>query len=106
MQIPRFWARASCEARKANGEQLQLKCWGWSVDHLSDAHVNAQAALQRLAERVRQGAELPSHYGYGTRALREEIIREDFGDAAVITRNSYGALIMNTSRMLFIDVDN
>lgn len=109
MQIPKFWASASREVKNAEGQLLQLKCWGWSVDFLSEAQSKAQQALQRLADRVSRSEDLPDTYAYGTRALREEIIQEmaapDSSVSGVVTRNSYGALVLNTSRVLFIDVD-
>jgi hypothetical protein len=48
-------------------------------------------------------------YGYPHRPMREEVLRE-FRDtvgrlAAAVTRNSYGCLVLNTTRMLFVDVD-
>jgi len=50
-----------------------------------------------------------NHYGYSDRPLREEIVQSIAGPsgemAAVITRNLYGALVLNTSRAMFIDVD-
>ena len=59
---------------------------------------------QKLADNRELGA-----YGYSDRPLREEIVREindrDGGRLAVITRNSYGSLVLNTSRAMFIDID-
>ena len=41
--------------------------------------------------------------------MREEVLREFRDDtsapSAVITRNSYGCLVLNTARLLFVDVD-
>ena len=46
---------------------------------------------------------------YPNRPFREQIIRE-LKDAAgqtsaVITRNAYGCLVLNTARMMFVDID-
>ena len=50
-----------------------------------------------------------NRYGYGDRALREEIVQTVANgahtDAAVVTRNAYGALVLNTASTMFIDVD-
>src|SRR5262249_12489014 len=107
MQIPRFWANASDQAKASNGQDLQLKCWGWSNESLADARIKAVEVLERLATRVRQGLWNVDRYPYGVRALREEIIQEVQGSSqpATITRNSYGALILNTERVMFIDID-
>ena len=108
MQIPRFWANASDQAKANNGQDLQLKCWGWSNESLEDARIKAAEVLERLVTRVRQGLWRVDRYPYGVRAMREEIIQEvplGSSQPAIITRNSYGALIMNTERAMFIDID-
>jgi hypothetical protein len=109
MQIPQFWASESDEVDSPDGKQLHVKCWGWSIDNLEEARGKAREALDRLSSRIRAGLGMASRYGYGNRALREEIIREIPSDggtpSAIVTRNSYGSLILNTARVMFIDVD-
>ena len=109
MNIPRFWANASETIETDDGRSLFLKGWGWSLDSLSEAQNRARETLQRLTARVRSGENFPDRYAYGTRALREEIIREISASinssAAIVTRNSYGALILNTTQMMFVDID-
>jgi hypothetical protein len=60
-------------------------------------------------DRVRRGEALPKRYLYGARPIREEIIQEipdaQASPLAVLTRNRYGSLILNSARLLFIDVD-
>jgi len=43
-------------------------------------------------------------YSYGSRPLREEIV-QTVGDA-VVSRNLYGALVLNSPRAMFIDIDD
>jgi hypothetical protein len=61
-----------------------------------------------MSARVSQGDEFPSRYAYGDRPMREEIV-ETIGargdGAAIVTRNRYGSLVLNTARLLFLDVD-
>jgi hypothetical protein len=76
-----------------------------------------EQAQQRAEERVRvarqrlSGQHLPPHqqYDYGEQgALREEVVEEypDNGQLkAVITRNIYGALVLNTADLLIADID-
>ena len=64
--------------------------------------------LSEVAARIASG-DLSRKYPYGERPLREEILRT-FGETeapneAVVTRNRYGALVLNTARVPFIDVD-
>jgi hypothetical protein len=101
MNFPPFWARG------ASGDFF---CWRWSFQSASDAQVQANAAAQQIAERFAHGDFPPKHGGYyPNRPFREPVLQEiknDAGElAAVITRNSYGCLVLNTARVMFVDVD-
>ena len=52
---------------------------------------------------------MASSNGYYDRPPREEIVREIAGASgqtdAMLTRNSYSALVLNTPRLMFIDID-
>lgn len=109
MHIPRVWAKASATERTPNGETVPVSVWGWGDDE-SSAKRGAADRLKRVLERLRKGERFPDRYAYGHRPLREEILRsipsENGADvAAVLTRNSYGAEVMNTARLLFLDID-
>ncbi len=108
MEIPRFWARAEGDAETPEGAQRQLIAWGWSTANVEQARGVAQERLQRLMSRVKQGEPLPKGYGYGSRPVREQILEQipsGNNPAAVLTRNTYGSVILNTAALLFIDVD-
>jgi hypothetical protein len=110
MNIPRFWASAEGEADTTAGRATPLKCYGWSHDDISEAKARAAQALTRLLERVRQGAPFPGKYVYADRPIREEIL-EEMHDAGgqlqgLITRNAYGAAVLNTSGVMFVDIDD
>jgi hypothetical protein len=100
MNFPKFWAK---------GTHQQFTCWRWSDSSLAEAASLAQEAARRLAERFAAGDELRHGYGYPDRPVREPVLREikaPGGEvAAVITRNAYGALVLNTARIMFVDVD-
>ena len=101
MNFPPFWARG------ASGD---FSCWRWSTRSLAEAQTLAAQAAEQLAERFRHG-DLPkrAHGYYPDRPFREPVLREiknSAGEtAAVITRNSYGCLVLNTARVMFVDVD-
>lgn len=68
----------------------------------------AVQSAERAARAFEQQGSL-ENYGYGDRPVREEIVEQihDHGAlAAVISRNSYGALVLNTDRTMFVDVDH
>jgi hypothetical protein len=100
MNFPPFWAK---------GVSGDFACWRWSHHSLAEAQALAVQAAQKLAERFRAGDTLRRGYGYADRPFREPMLREIKNDAgkvaAVVTRNSYGCLVLNTARVMFVDVD-
>ena len=108
MNIPKIWKRAAGDVTGRLGP-MRVVAWGWSQTDGAEAERAARAKLERISARIADGLDLPSGYDYGERPLREEILREigsaDDDGAMVVTRNAYGALILNTARVMFIDVD-
>lgn len=102
MHIPRAWARAEADARH-DERSFRISVWGWGDDE-SAAKRSAEQRLSRALDRVRRGEPLPRGYGYGSRPLREEIL-ERLDERAVVTRNSYGAKVLNAARLIFLDID-
>jgi hypothetical protein len=101
MKFAPYWARGTC------GEFVS---WRWSFQSAAEAQALADQAAQQVADRIRHGDKPQRHPGYYPgRPFREEVVREikdGAGElAAVITRNSYGCLVLNTSRVMFLDVD-
>jgi hypothetical protein len=109
MNIPRFWTKASASARTPDGRSIPVSIWGWGSDAAGAAR-EASSRLARMLERIGRGEPLPKHYAYGNRPLKEEILETfepDLSDApvAMVTRNGYGAVVLNTTRLLFLDID-
>ncbi len=108
MLIPRFWKKISGDVKRPDGKGLDVFVWGWGDDE-SSALSNANERLQRVLSRLKRGDAFPDKYDYGSLPIREEILQTIPGDnetpTAMITRNRYGALILNTSNLLFLDVD-
>ncbi len=107
MKIPKYWAQDTMTARSPGGQWFKLELWRWSDLSADDAERAAHARAQELAARVELGETL-NRYSYGERPLREEIIRGIGGGSSeqgVITRNLYGALVLNAPQAMFIDID-
>jgi hypothetical protein len=101
MNFPPFWAR---------GKSGDFFCWRWSSQSLAEAQSLANQAAQQLADRFRAGNYPPKHGGYyPDRPFREQIMQEiksGSGETAVVvTRNSYGCLVLNTAQVMFVDID-
>jgi hypothetical protein len=109
MNIPKFWASAEVNARKRTGEVIPVKKWDWSNHGTSDAERKAWQSVEAAAARVAAGEPFPDRsFYYAEQPLREEIVKElpdAQGQAAIITRNSYGCLVLNTAKVMFIDID-
>jgi hypothetical protein len=103
-----FWQRASAEGVDARGRPVRFACWRWSDASPEDALQSAQAAARRIVARLIAGEPL-DRYAYGVRPLREEVKQTfdsiDGQPLAAITQNGYGALVLNTARVMFIDLD-
>lgn len=109
MHIPRIWMKITADEQRPDGRPIRLTVWGWGDDEHSARDIAARR-LTRLAERIRRGEPFPDKYTYGDRPLREEILDTITGastgdPAAIITRNIYGAQILNTATLLFLDID-
>jgi hypothetical protein len=106
MRIPKFWEVAEGSVTGPDGEPLFRRVWGWSASSAAEAldvaHDRLRSALANIRSGTRQG-------GYYPRVpLREPILDEVFADGEqllVVTRNRYGAEILNTDRVLIADVD-
>jgi hypothetical protein len=94
VHFPKFWAK---------GKAASATVWRWSDASLEDAQQQAAKRAQELAAIFASGRKL-DRYSYGDRPVREEII-QTLSPEAVITRNVYGALVLNAARAMFIDVD-
>jgi hypothetical protein len=110
MNIPRFWEKVTTFARTPDDIDIELTAWGWSNDDRDHARRSAQERLARLVARVASGQLAGKRYPYSeSSALREEIVEEvvDANDLliGIITRNSYGSLVLNIPNVMFIDID-
>lgn len=108
MLIPYYWAESRLQT-KAKGKQVTVKRWGWSDISQADAQAHAEKRAAEAMERIQRGETLRRRDRievYGSEdgmPIREEVVSRH-GDIA-ITRNSYGALCLNTPNVFFADVD-
>lgn len=108
MFIPRHWIRARRRVTRPDGQEIEVTAWGWSANDPQEAERKAEERLATLAARAEAGDAYPERYPYGARPLREEIVEEVRSGndvAGIVTRNGYGALVLNARQALFIDVD-
>ncbi|HEY6331561.1 MAG TPA: hypothetical protein VI756_19710 [Blastocatellia bacterium] len=108
MNIPKYWAKQIQQANDDRGRRFLFKCWQWSNLSQDDAAERAKIRARELLIKTQSG-QLLDRYSYGERAMREEIKEGisdgDGGEIGIITRNSYGCLVLNAARAMFVDVD-
>ncbi|WP_337871281.1 hypothetical protein [Meiothermus sp.] len=107
MNIPKYWAKA--EQTIAIGRQtFHFVAWKGSDESLQDAQRQAQVALADRIARKERGEKLGQYPKDGA-PLREEVLEQIFNPSgeriAVITRNAAGCLVLNTARVMFVDLD-
>lgn len=106
MRIPKFWEVAEDSATGPSGERVFRRVWGWSMSSAAEALDVAQERLRSALANIRSGTKAGGYYPRVP--LREPILDEVLADGEqilVVTRNRYGAEVLNTDRVLIADVD-
>lgn len=107
MKFAKYWAKGAARD-PASGRKSEIECWGWSDESLEHAAEVGRLRAERLAARL-DFKNRPAAYTYGDHPIRESITTEWKSPAghvvAVLTVNAYGCDILNTSRVMFVDVD-
>ena len=108
MKIPKYWAKSTQSVTAPDGRRYALASWQWSDTSPDHAQQQAAAKVGELARKVLAQERL-NRYSYGERPLREEIAQvvttRAGKEVAVVTRNLYGALILNAANAMFVDID-
>lgn len=109
MKLARYWTRESAEMTGEDGSRVRVAARGWSNQSIEDARRLGREMASRMASALASDDFQRKRYLYGERPLPEPVVRE-FGNgganpAAIVTRNSYGALVLNTRDLMFVDID-
>ncbi|MEB1550871.1 hypothetical protein VDQ94_18610 [Xanthomonas campestris pv. campestris] len=106
MIVPRHWAEARIQHREGK-RSITVRRFGWSDESYAAAELHARGRAGEALDEILSGTPLPRRerlaaYGEGL-PIREEIVAQE--GSLILTRNSYGALCLNTPNVLFADVD-
>lgn len=108
MNIPRHWASAAVDAQPPNAQRsFRVSLWRGSHESVEEARRLAESAVRALAARIGAAGWPTQAYPYPDRALREQIL-DEHGEAdgrAIVTRNGYGAEVLNAARLFTADLD-
>jgi hypothetical protein len=110
VRIPAYWSKATAEEPDREGKLQTFSCWRWSDTSSEDAQQSAMTAARRILRAFLSGSERNRYgYGYGEVALRENVVQRFTNSQgeliAAVTQNNYGALVLSTARVMFIDLD-
>lgn len=100
MLIPRYWASADHNGYRA---------YGWSASNQDEARSMALERAKRIEARF-LADQIVDRYPYGAADAIRELCVERIADGsgemtAALTRNRYGALVLNAARLAMADID-
>ena len=100
MKIYKYWI---IEKQKIliDGAEQEVKCYGGSNVSIEDARRAAQEKAQKIQRKIAGERHLFENYEV---EIREELLRI-IDDRSAITRNRYGAQVLNTENMMIMDID-
>lgn len=109
MRGGKYWARSEMYATAPSGEEIHRSFLRGSFESPEDARQTADEVALRTKQMIEKGEEPIDWYLYGDRSkpepLLEEVMSSDNQRIAIITVNAYGACILNTTDVAFVDVD-
>jgi hypothetical protein len=109
MIIPDYWDEHRDTRKISGGKKITVSRFGWSDTNQADAKSYAEKRVNEAFQQLADGQDIErrekrvSYNGSDGMPIREEIIQ--FHDDAVVSRNIYGALCLNTPDTLFADID-
>ena len=101
MKLYKYWVRISGEL-SAWGDKEVAHCYGHSNHSYADAEKNGQEQLKKIQQKIDGETDIFEDY---SAVIREEII-ETVSPQNIVTRNRYGALVLNSEDTFFIDIDD
>lgn len=108
MKFYKYWYKEQQIVLDNKQYEYKLNCWAGSEISTEIAKQKAQSRIKLWIERLKLGKSI-ADYDYFNAEIREELIEEIYNDEqrliAGITRNRYGALVLNTDALMFVDID-
>ena len=112
MKAFKIWRVHEASCGRPDDVTYRLRGWGGSNRDEAEAEAAAEMRLAWLKERILFSTAAPKDaamYEYGTGVIREEWLQllagSDDDPEAIITRNRYGAPVLNARSLAIIDID-
>lgn len=100
MKIYRYWATEKSKMIFGE-EEKEIKCYGGSNTSETEARERAREKLAKIKSKI--GGDRHAFDDYEVE-IREEILRE-VDAKTIITRNRYGAQVLNAQDLMILDID-
>ena len=84
-----------------DGEEKEVTCYGGSNTSIEEARLRAKEKIERLQRKINRDKQVLADYEV---EIREEIL-QTIDDKSIITRNRYGAQVLNAENLMFLDID-
>jgi len=100
MKIYKYWVVEKQKILIDNAEQ-EVTCYGGSNVSVEEARLRVREKAEKIQRKIAGEKHLFDEY---EAEIREELL-QTIDDHSVITRNRYGAQILNTENLMFLDID-
>jgi len=100
MKIYKYWIIEKHKITIDGGEQ-EVTCYAGSNVSVEDARVKAREKAEKIQRKIAGEKQLFEDYEV---EIREEVLKV-IDDHAVITRNRYGAQVLNVEKLMILDID-
>jgi len=100
MKIYKYWATEK-QTMLIDGVQQAITCYGGSNVSRDEARSRAKEKAEKIKRKIKGEKHLFDEY---EAEIREEILRI-IDDHSAITRNRYGAQVLNTENLMILDID-
>src|SRR4249919_2367008 len=112
MKVFKIWRVRETLCGRPDEVPYRLRGWGGSNTDAAEAEQAAEMRLAWIKERLlftREPLKLSAMYEYGSGVIHEEWLQllagTDDAPEAVVTRNRYGAPVLNARSLAIIDID-
>jgi len=109
MKFAKFWTQKNVAVDESFFGRSQVTIWGASNKDIDEAARNADSRVKQFQNMLSSGAMTLEDYEYWNGYIKEEVVEElkadDGSTLAVLTRNNYGALVLNSESVFFGDID-
>jgi len=100
MKIYKYWTLEK-QTILIDGAEQEVTCYGGSNVSIEDARGKAKEKAQKIQRKIAGEKHLFEDY---ESEIREEIL-QTIDDHSVITRNRYGAQVLNVESLMILDID-